>query len=226
MQQPTPLPALTTTRNIRALQWLFDLSTDYKRHGEKLGVALSDGGAFASQNVTISGVSEATISGSVTLPAGYTLASKRMAAGFADRSLIDVLTDTGVSTNFAYTTPSLTGATIQMQVTAQNAAGTSVVTTKPGLAVNATSVSVPVPAGSDLMPNAATGSTTAPSSRILLSPAVCTSRYLMVRVQIPIAWRSLLRPARPFAVLARLGLGCPRPQSIPGASRGLHHSQR
>lgn len=104
-------------------------------------------------------MSEATISGSVTLPAGYNLASKRMAVGFADRSLINVLTDPGVSTNFAYTTPNVTGATIQMQFTAGNAAGTSVVTTKPGLAVNATSVSIPLPAGSDLSlpPNAATG---------------------------------------------------------------------
>lgn len=117
----------TTTGNIRALKWLFDgtnLPTDYKGYGEKLGVALSDGGAFTSQNVTMSGVSEATISGSVTLPAGYTLASKRMAVGFADRSLINVLTDMGASTNFAYTTPNITGATIQMQVGAGNAART------------------------------------------------------------------------------------------------------
>lgn len=152
----------TTTGNVHALQWLFDgtnLPTDYKGYGEKLGVALSDGGAFAGQNVTMSGVSEATISGSVTLPAGYTLANKRMAIGFADGSRIDVLTDTGASTNFAYTTPNVTGATIRMQVTAGNAAGTTVVTTKPGLAVNATGVSIPLPAGSELSlpPNAATG---------------------------------------------------------------------
>lgn len=151
----------TTTGNVRALQWLFDgtnLPTDYKGYGEKLGVALSDGGAFASQNVTMSGVSEATISGSVTLPAGYTLASKRMAVGFADGSLINVLSDAGASTNFAYTTPNVTGATIQMLVTAVNA-GTSVYTTKPGLAVNATGVSIPLSAGSELSlpPNAATG---------------------------------------------------------------------
>lgn len=152
----------TTTGNIHVLQWLFDgtnLPTDYKGYGEKLGVALSDGGAFASQNVTMSGVSEATISGSVTLPAGYTLANKRMSVGFADRSLINVLSDSGSSVSFAYTTPNITGATIQMQVTANNATGTSVITTKPGLAVNATSVSIPLPAGSELSlpPNAATG---------------------------------------------------------------------
>ncbi len=152
----------TTTGNIRALQWLFDgtnLPTDYKGYGEKLNVALSDGGAFASQNVTMSGVSVHSFSGSVTLPAGYNLASKRMAVGFTDRSLINVLSDLGSSTNFAYTTPNVTGATIQMQVTAGNGAGTTVVTTKPGLAVNATGVSIPLPAGSDLSlpPNATTG---------------------------------------------------------------------
>lgn len=151
----------TTTGNIHALQWQFDgtnLPTDYKGYGERLNVALSDGGAFASQNVTMSGVSEATISGSVTLPAGYNLASKRMAVGFADRSLIQVLSDYGSSTNFTYTTPNITGATIQMQITAQNAAGTLVFTSRPGLAVNATGVSISLPAGSDLSlpPNAAT----------------------------------------------------------------------
>lgn len=151
----------TTTGNIRALQWQFDgtnLPTDYTGYGEKLNVTLSDGGAFTGQNVAMSGVSEATISGSVSLPAGYSLGSKRLAVGFADRSLISVLFDTGASTSFVYTTPNVTGATIQMQVTAANGAGTSVVTTRPGLAVNATSVSIPLPAGSDLSlpPNAAT----------------------------------------------------------------------
>lgn len=152
----------TTTGNIRALQWQFDannLPTDYKGYGEKLGVALSDGGTFAGQNVSMSGVSEASISGSVALPAGYTLVSKRMAVGFADRSLIQLLFDPSASNSFTYNTPSLTGATIQMQVTAQNAAGTSVITTKPGLAVSATGVSLPLPAGSDLSlpPSGATG---------------------------------------------------------------------
>ncbi|GIW35405.1 carboxypeptidase regulatory-like domain-containing protein [Meiothermus sp.] len=151
----------TTTGNIHALQWQFDgtgLPTDYKGYGERLNVALSDGGSFASQNVTMSGVSEATISGSVTLPAGYNLALKYMAVGFADRSLIEVLDDFGSSTNFTYTTPNITGATILMRITAQNAAGTSVITTRPGLAVNATGVSISLPAGSDLSlpPNAAT----------------------------------------------------------------------
>lgn len=153
----------TTTGNIRALQWQFDpannLPTDYKGYGEKLGVALSDGGTFASQNVSMSGVGEASISGSVALPAGYTLGSKRMAVGFADRSLIQLLSDPSASNSFTYNTPSLTGATIQMQVAAQNAAGTSVITTKPGLAVSATGVSLPLPAGSDLSlpPSGATG---------------------------------------------------------------------
>ncbi len=151
----------TTTGNIHALQWLFDgtgFPTDYKGYGQKLNVALSDGGVFASQNVTMSGVSEAAISGSVALPAGYNLASKRMSVGFADRSLIEVLADSGSSTNFTYTTPNITGATIQMRITAGNAAGTSVITTKPGLSVNATGVSIPLPAGSDLSlpPNGAT----------------------------------------------------------------------
>ncbi len=152
----------TTTGNIHALQWLFDatnfLPTDYKGYGQKLNVALSDGGAFASQNVTMSGVSEAAISGSVTLPAGYNLASKRMSVGFADGSLIEVLSDFGASANFTYTTPNVTGATIQMRIATVNAAGTRVVTTKPGLAVNATGVSITLPAGSDLSlpPNAAT----------------------------------------------------------------------
>jgi len=152
----------TTTGNIRALQWQFDgnnLPTDYTGYGE-LNVTLSDGGTFANQNVTMSGVSEATISGSVALPAGYNLVSKRMAVGFADRSFIDVLDeDLGASTSFTYTTPNVPGATIQMQITARNAAGTSVLTAKPGLAVNATDVSIRLPAGSDLIqpPDAATG---------------------------------------------------------------------
>ena len=107
----------------------------------------------------MTGVSEAAISGSVTLPAGYNLASKLMDVGFADRSRINVLYDTGASTSFTYTTPSIPGATIRMFTFASNAAGTRVYTTKPGLAVNATGVSIPMPAGSELSlpPNDATG---------------------------------------------------------------------
>jgi len=152
----------TTTGSIRALQGRFDgayLPTDYTGYGERPNVTLTDGGTFTAQNVTMSPVSEARISGSVTLPAGYTLTSKRMAVGFADRSLIDVLSDFGASTSFAYTTPNVSGATILMGVAAANAAGTSVTTTKPGLAVNASSVSIPLPAGSEQVhpPDAATG---------------------------------------------------------------------
>lgn len=143
----------TTTGTLHALQWLFDgtgLPTDYKGYGSKTGVALSNGGAFTGQNVALSGISEASVSGNVGVPTGYAMTSKAMDVAFANRARIAVLSDTSSSASFTYTTPNIAGATVNLTTTLNKGATVSVRTVKTGLAVNASGISINPVAGSEL----------------------------------------------------------------------------
>lgn len=154
----------TTTGTIHALQWQRDaggLPTDYKGYGTKTGVALSNGGAFPGQNVALTNVAEANLSGSVSVPTGYTLSGKVLSASFSPNANVQVLTDSTATNNFSYVTPNIGGATMLLAATATKPAVAQVISYKAGLAPNATGVSLNIPAAPELgLPaNAATNIT-------------------------------------------------------------------
>jgi len=155
----------STTGTIYALQWQVDgagLPVAYKGFGSKASVTLSNGGTFAGQNVTMGSVAGSSISGSVSTPSGYTLLSKSLSVNFATNAILGLLNDSTSATSFTYITPNISGATLQLQASAQKAAISTVLGFKPGLAANASGVSLTLPAGPELsLPvNAATGVTT------------------------------------------------------------------
>lgn len=155
----------TTTGTIHALQWQRDaggLPIDYKGYGTKTGVALSNGGAFPGQNVALTNVAEANLSGSVSVPTGYTLSQKVLSVSFSPNANVPVLTDSTATNNFSYVTPNIGGATMLLAATATKPAMAQVVISyKAGLAPSATGVSLNIPAAPELgLPaNAATNIT-------------------------------------------------------------------
>ncbi len=141
----------TTNGNLHALQWKRDtnnLPEDYTGYGSQ-ALSISNGGAFSSPATDInlsSGVADTSLSGSATLPSGYTINSKVLWADWGTNQSLPLLFDSSTGTNFTYTTPNIANTNITARVTADEPSGfgfsAAYVT---GLAPNATTASLTVP---------------------------------------------------------------------------------
>ncbi len=155
----------TTTGTIYGLVWDYDangLPTTYEKYGKRSNVSLLDGTTNANQNDTIGVVQSSQISGSVTVPSGYTLASRTLYAVFETRIGIPVLSDGTTVPAFAYNTPNIPGVTVSLLASISNTTGGLVESFLSGLAVNQTNATMTIPAAPELsLPvNNATGVTT------------------------------------------------------------------
>lgn len=154
----------STTGNLHALHWEQTAAAPFvpvafKGYGVKTGVSLSDGGTFSGQDITMIGVSEESISGTISLPAGYSLSGKSLNVDFGDRASIGLFSDSSATTSFNYLTPDIAGATMRLAVSATHPSGAFSSSTVAGLAPDASGISVDLPAAPTLsVPvNAATG---------------------------------------------------------------------
>lgn len=153
----------STTGNVYALQWQFDpgtgLPVDYKGYGST-ALSLSNGGSFAGVNVSLGSIAEDTISGSVTVPTGYTLNARRVNLKVAAGSGALLLSDSSAVSNYSYTTPRITGATVSLLAVATSGTKQSF-GWKAGAATNSSGVNIALsPAPSLTVPvNNATGVT-------------------------------------------------------------------
>lgn len=143
----------TTTGTLHALQWQRDaasLPTQYKGYGNKQNVALSNGGVFANQNIAMTPVVNASLSGNVTVASGQTLVSKEVLVVFDANTRISLLRELTAPAGFTYTVPSIAGATLMLRAAVEKAGANEVVAIKIGLAANATNVNLTMPAGPEL----------------------------------------------------------------------------
>jgi len=142
----------STAGNVYALQWQFDpgtnLPVDYKGYGQK-AQTLSNGGIFSNQDVTLGSLAEDTISGNVTVPTGYTLSTRRANLRVAPGSGVTLFGDPSTASNYSYTTPRITGATISLLALANNGTRQSW-GWKAGVATNASGVNIDVAAAPSL----------------------------------------------------------------------------
>jgi len=156
--------AVTITGAIHALQWeeASALPVTYKGYGTKAGVALADGGAFTGQNITMSSIPTATLSGSITVPSGYMLGIKTVSAVFGSAGSIDVVADGSSTASFSYATPSIPGVNLGLRVIATSSSGNSNVW-RVGLDPNTSGLTIMIPAAptQTLPVNAATNVDTA-----------------------------------------------------------------
>ncbi len=154
----------TTTGTIYGLMWDYDangMPTTYDKYGKRSNVSLLDGTTNTNQNDTIGVTQTAQISGSVTVPSGYTLGARTLYAVFESRIGIPVLSDPTTIPTFAYNTPNVTGVTISLVAAISNGTGGAVESFLSGLAVNQTNATMTIPAAPELsLPvNNATGVT-------------------------------------------------------------------
>jgi hypothetical protein len=138
----------STTGSVHVLQWTYNnssLPSSYKGYGTKVGVVVANTGTTMNEDIVMTGVTSASISGTVTLPASYALSMTDMDLEFSDGAKIHLGTDLSTSSSFNYVTPSDVGGTIGLsaQTTYSSNSGVSVVAMY-GLAPDATGVSLAV----------------------------------------------------------------------------------
>ncbi len=155
----------TTTGSLYALVWDYDangLPTTFSKYGKRANVTLLDGTTNANQNDTLGVAQTAQISGTMNVAAGYTLSTRSLTAVFESKGGITFASEVSPVPNFTYNTPNIPGVTLSLVALATKAGSGTVESFTSGLAVNATNVSVNVPAAPELsLPvNNATGVTT------------------------------------------------------------------
>lgn len=151
-----------TTGTLYALQvhTVSGLPTDYS-YGTKSNVLLQDMGALTGQNIALSAVTAGSLSGTVTVPAGYTLSS--IGAYFVPGAgaLVQAFSDNSPSTSFNYVSPAVPNSTLDLLVQASAGGSSILLFKKEGISANTTGIAATIVAPpSQLLPvTAATGVT-------------------------------------------------------------------
>ncbi len=153
-----------TTGNLYALQWTKDanslpVASGYKGYGVRSGIAINDGSTLNNQFDTLQAVATTQFTGTITIPAAYTLSSKALFLRVSQLALISLLSDGTTNAAPSYYTPNIGGATLLFQITAIKSAGNGTAYYKTGVSPGATGVGITIPAAPDLsLPvDAATG---------------------------------------------------------------------
>jgi hypothetical protein len=132
-----------TTGNVHALQWTptTGIPTAYRGYGVASGVAVANGGSTNSVAIAMTAPVASTISGSVTVPAGVTLAGKTLGIAFADGATFGVGSDATAATSFNYPVPSGIGSTATVTASG-SVTGGATITLARGIAAGATGATV------------------------------------------------------------------------------------
>lgn len=145
-----PGPA-TTTGTIYALQFQaasgLPVAAGYKGYGVKSGVVLTDGNPLINQFDTLQTVATAQMTGTVTLPAGYTIYVKQMHLRLSSFSSLQIFNDATPTGTLSYYTPNIPGTSLVLAVGAQAGGGGSSqsVMLRPNIAPGASGVAITLP---------------------------------------------------------------------------------
>jgi len=132
------------------------IPAEYKGYS-KTDLTLSDGGSFGPMSISMSPVRSSTVSGSVAVPAGYTLLREVYLSVGSGPDLKFVF-DTSGASSFSYVSPNIPNTSLLLWSQALKA-NAGVVGLRAGLAANASGVNLTIPAGAEpvLPVDAATG---------------------------------------------------------------------
>jgi Carboxypeptidase regulatory-like domain len=160
---PWPGPS-TTVGSLYALQIhnVAGLPADYPGYGTLSNVSLADMGSVSGQNVSLSPVTSGALSGTITPPAGYTVAYKAVSLQVATSVSLSVIFDVTSSTTFNYVTPAVASTSLNVAAAATSAAGEFSGVLKASQSANGTGLSFTIPAAPTLTApaNGSTGVTT------------------------------------------------------------------
>jgi hypothetical protein len=137
----------STTGTIHALQWAVsgNLPTSYKGYGTKTSVGVSNSATTLNADIAMSAPSASSVGGTITAPAGLTIANKSLAIAFADNATISLGSDSSSSTSFSYPFPGNTGGNATVAASASSAGGDVAVQQLKGIAPGTSNVSIAIP---------------------------------------------------------------------------------
>ena len=137
------------TGTLRALQFVKGPSgtpSAYRGYGERASVSVVHSSTVTGQDVVMTGVSTANLSGTVALPAGYALDLRTVSARFSDGAVFGLGADTALGGAFNVLTPSSIGATFSVFLEANGPEDSLSYVSANGLAANASGVTLTVQA--------------------------------------------------------------------------------
>lgn len=118
-----------TTGSVHGLQWTVDGNgtvTGYRSHGVKTGVSLTSGGTVTNADLLLTVPLTATVSATITAPAGHTIADRSVYLTFADGAYFPVSSDSLGSSAFAVPVPSGIEASVIVGASASADSGNAV----------------------------------------------------------------------------------------------------
>jgi hypothetical protein len=133
------------TGTLRALQYVKGPSgtpSAYRGYGERPNVSVVHSSTVAAQDVVMTGVSTANLSGTVALPAGYALNFRAVSARFSDGAAFGLGAETALGAAFNVLTPSSIGATFSVFLEANGPEDSLSYVRANGLAANASGVTL------------------------------------------------------------------------------------
>jgi hypothetical protein len=153
----------TTTGTVYALQSYSppsSLPTTFS-YGALSNVTLQNMESLSGQNIALAAVTTGTLSGTITLPTGFTVTSAGVVVTPGPGAVIEPVNDGSGSTSFSYTTPVISGATYSLLVETEGAGSAVSFFKKTGLSATASGITAAVEAPPTLtLPvDAATGVT-------------------------------------------------------------------
>ena len=136
-----------TTGTLYALQVTLDgagipIASGYRGYGVRSGIALNDGSTLNNQFDTLKAVSTNQCTGTVSVPAGYTLAAKVLYARVTQTAILGLLADLSPTPAFSYYTPAIPGATLLLGTEIIKAGGGKEIQWENGLGTGATNLQV------------------------------------------------------------------------------------
>jgi hypothetical protein len=153
-----------TTGNLYAIQFTKDagglpVASGYKGYGVRSGIAVNDGSTLNNQFDTLQSVPTNQFTGTITVPAGQTLAAKALFVKLSQFAALQLISESNGNGNLSYYTPAIPGGTLLLGMEATGTGGSTTIYWKPALATSATGVPVTMvaPPGLSLPVAAATG---------------------------------------------------------------------
>jgi len=143
--------------DLHALQWQEDgngLPSTYTGYGARPGIVLTDGASLTGQDIALGPVGTGQVSGTATVPAGFSLTLRTMALRVGEYGYLPIVEEAAPSEAFAYEVPQLAGSKIAVRFEATSATG-DVSTANRALAPGTSGVSMALPAAVTLLQPAA-----------------------------------------------------------------------
>lgn len=119
---------------------------EYKAYGKREGVARASGGTFAGQTVRLNVIPNGNLSGTVSVPAGYTLAAKGLYLQVSPENLMSLQAENTSAAAFSFVTPNIGPTALTLYAGARKGGAGSTVYRR-GLPATASGLALSIPAG-------------------------------------------------------------------------------